>query len=121
MRWLPRPAEIISHAVWLYHRFSWSLREVEELLARRNVEVTYRAEGVARPVRHLDVGQARDFADHVVRLAVALDAGLLDGLAKVTADDRAGLERLLRYGARPALCQRRLSLTPSGPEPDLID
>ena len=35
------PAEIISHAVWLYHRFSLSLREVEELLAERGVEVTY--------------------------------------------------------------------------------
>jgi hypothetical protein len=32
----------------------------------------------------------------------------------VTADDRHGLERLLRYGARPALCQHRLSVTPSG-------
>ena len=25
------PAEIISHAVWLYFRFSLSLRDVEEL------------------------------------------------------------------------------------------
>ena len=32
----------------------------------------------------------------------------------VTSRDRQGLERLLRYGARPALCQHRLSLTPSG-------
>jgi putative transposase len=29
------PAEIISHAVWLYFRFSLSLRDVEELLAER--------------------------------------------------------------------------------------
>ena len=35
------PVEIISHAVWLYHRFSLSVREVEELLAKRGVEVTY--------------------------------------------------------------------------------
>ena len=27
------PPEIIAHAVWLYHRFSLSFREVEELLA----------------------------------------------------------------------------------------
>ena len=27
------PAEIISHAVWLYHRFSLSFRDVEDLLA----------------------------------------------------------------------------------------
>ena len=35
------PPEIISHAVWLYHRFGLSLRDVEDLLAERGVEVTY--------------------------------------------------------------------------------
>ncbi len=35
------PAEIISHAVWLYHRFCLSFREVEELLAERGITVTY--------------------------------------------------------------------------------
>ena len=35
--------EIISHAVWLYHRFALSFRDVEDLLARRGVEVTYEA------------------------------------------------------------------------------
>jgi transposase-like protein len=34
-------AEIISHAVWLYFRFSLSLRDVEELMAERGVTVTY--------------------------------------------------------------------------------
>jgi putative transposase len=34
-------SEIISHAVWLYHRFCLSFREVEELLAERGVTVTY--------------------------------------------------------------------------------
>jgi putative transposase len=34
-------AEIISHAVWLYFRFSLSLRDIEELLAERGVSVTY--------------------------------------------------------------------------------
>jgi putative transposase len=33
------PAEIISHAVWLYHVFSLSLRDVELLLAERGVAV----------------------------------------------------------------------------------
>ena len=37
------PPEIISHAVWLYHRFALSFRDVEDLLARRGVEVTYEA------------------------------------------------------------------------------
>jgi putative transposase len=35
------PSELISHAVWLYHRFCLSFREVEELLAERGVTVTY--------------------------------------------------------------------------------
>ena len=35
--------EIISHAVWLYHRFALSFRDVEDLLARRGVDVTYEA------------------------------------------------------------------------------
>jgi putative transposase len=35
------PQEIISHAVWLYFRFSLSYRDVEELLAERGVAVTY--------------------------------------------------------------------------------
>ena len=35
------PPEIISHAVWLYHRFCLSFRDVEELLAKRGIIVTY--------------------------------------------------------------------------------
>jgi len=35
------PSEIISHAVWLYHRFCLSFREVEELLAERGITITY--------------------------------------------------------------------------------
>src|SRR3712207_4954698 len=35
------PQEIIAHAVWLYHRFSLSFRDVEELLFARGIEVTY--------------------------------------------------------------------------------
>ena len=31
------PAEIISHAVWLYHRFCLSFRDVEDLLAERGI------------------------------------------------------------------------------------
>jgi putative transposase len=37
------PAEIISHAVWLYFRFCLSYRDVEELLFARGVMVTYEA------------------------------------------------------------------------------
>ena len=35
------PREIISHGVWLYHRFSLSFRDVEELLAKRGIVVSY--------------------------------------------------------------------------------
>jgi putative transposase len=37
------PPEIISHAVWLYHRFTLSFRDVEDLLAERGVAVSYEA------------------------------------------------------------------------------
>ena len=37
------PPAIISQAVWLYHRFGLSFRDVEDLLAERGVTVTYEA------------------------------------------------------------------------------
>ena len=35
------PPEIIQYAVWLYHRFSLSYRDIEDLLAERGVVVSY--------------------------------------------------------------------------------
>jgi putative transposase len=35
------PTEIISHAIWLYHVFSLSLRDVELILAERGMVVTH--------------------------------------------------------------------------------
>jgi putative transposase len=35
------PVEIISHCVWLYHRFPLSLRDVEQMMAHRGVSVSY--------------------------------------------------------------------------------
>ena len=35
------PAEIISHCVWLYFRFTLSFRDVEELISSRGVYLTY--------------------------------------------------------------------------------
>nr|WP_271209089.1 IS6 family transposase [Rhodococcus wratislaviensis]GLK33542.1 IS6 family transposase [Rhodococcus wratislaviensis] len=35
------PKEIISHAVWLYHRFALSLRDVQELMFERGVVVSH--------------------------------------------------------------------------------
>ena len=34
------PREIISHAVWVYYRFSLSLRDVEDLLVKRGIAVS---------------------------------------------------------------------------------
>jgi putative transposase len=35
------PPEVIRHAVWLYLRFTLSLRDVEELLAERGLDISY--------------------------------------------------------------------------------
>ncbi|MFF6808115.1 IS6 family transposase [Streptomyces sp. NPDC012616] len=35
------PVEVISHCVWLYHRFPLSLGEVEELMLERGIVVSY--------------------------------------------------------------------------------
>ena len=37
------PAEIIQYAVWLYHRFNLSNRDIEDLLAERGITVSYEA------------------------------------------------------------------------------
>jgi putative transposase len=55
------PAEIISHAIWLYHVFSLSLRDVELILAEHGVVVSY--ETVRRWCRKFAAG----FADRLRR------------------------------------------------------
>jgi putative transposase len=35
------PPEIIQYAVWLYHRFNLSARDIEDLLAQRGIVVSY--------------------------------------------------------------------------------
>ncbi len=35
---------VIGYAVWLYHRFTLSYRDVEELLQERGIRVTHRRE-----------------------------------------------------------------------------
>ena len=35
------PPTIISHAVWIYHRFCLSFRDAEDLLAQRGITVSY--------------------------------------------------------------------------------
>jgi len=35
------PPEIIQHAVWLYHRFNLSSRDIEDLMAERGIGISY--------------------------------------------------------------------------------
>ena len=35
------PHQIISHAIWLYHRFTLSFRDIEEILVYRGIVVSY--------------------------------------------------------------------------------
>src|ERR1700748_2543695 len=51
------PAAVIHHAVWLYLRFTLSLRDVEELLAERGIIVSY--ETIRRWVTHFGPMYAR--------------------------------------------------------------
>jgi putative transposase len=37
------PAEVISHSVWLYYRFSLSYRDIEELMAERGDTLSHEA------------------------------------------------------------------------------
>jgi putative transposase len=42
------PKAIIQHAIYIYLRFTLSLRDVEELLAERGIIVTYETVGYAQ-------------------------------------------------------------------------
>ena len=55
------PAEIISHAVWLYFRFPLSLRMVEEMLAARGIIVSHAT------VRQWALKFGQDFANRIRR------------------------------------------------------
>jgi transposase-like protein len=65
------PSDVIRHAVWLYFRFTLSLRDVEELLAQRGIEVSRERSDagstiLARWLRRIsDVAGARQRADGI--------------------------------------------------------
>ena len=52
------PSEIIQHAIWVYFRFTLSLRDVEDLLAERGIIVSY--ETIRRWVNHFGPRVAAD-------------------------------------------------------------
>ena len=70
------PAEVISHAVWLYFRFPLSLRMGEEMLAARGIVVSHET------VRQWALKFGQDFANRIRRrLPCAGDKWHLDEVA----------------------------------------
>ena len=70
------PAEVISHAVWLYFRFPLSLRMVEEMLAARGIVASHET------VRQWALKFGQDFANRIRRrLPQAGDKRHLDEVA----------------------------------------
>ena len=63
------PAEVISHAVWLYFRFPLSLRMVEEMLAARGILVSHET------VRQWALKFGQGFANQVRRRLPATGVG----------------------------------------------
>lgn len=59
------PAEVISHAVWLYFRFPLSLRMVEEMLGARGILVSHET------VRQWALKFGQDFANQIRRRLLA--------------------------------------------------
>src|SRR4029079_19534413 len=70
------PAEVISHAVWLYFRFPLSLRMVEEMLAARGIIVSHET------IWQCALKFGQDFANRIRRrLPCAGDKSHLDEIA----------------------------------------
>src|SRR3954465_5765582 len=119
------PAEVISHAVWLYFRFPLSLRMVEEMLAARGIDVSHETvrqwgrkfgQGFANQIRrrlpcagdkwHLDevclmIGGKK----HWLWRAVAEEGVVLDVLVQSRRDKQAAkglLRNLLTLQIRPS-------------------
>ena len=113
------PPEIISYAVWVYHRFCLSFRDVEDLLAERGIIVSYETiriwcqkfgPGYARNLRrrqgrlgdtwHLDEVFIRiNGQQHYLWRAVDQDGDAIDILVQPRRDQRAAerfFRRLLR-------------------------
>jgi putative transposase len=119
------PAEVISYAIWVYHRFCMSLRDVEDLLAQRGILVSYETirawcrkfgPGYARNLRrrqgrlgdiwHLDEVFIRiNGQQHYLWRAVDQDGYVIDILVQSRRDVRAAerfFRRLLRsQGKKP--------------------
>jgi putative transposase len=82
------PAEVISHAVWLYFRFPLSLRMVEEMLAARGILVSHET------VRQWALKFGQSFANEIRRrIPAAGDKWHLDEVVISIAGRKHGLWR----------------------------
>ena len=145
------PAEIISHAVWLYHVFSRSLRYVKLLLAERGIVVSYETvrrrgkkfgQSFANRLRrrrprpgdkwHMDEVVIRiRGVQHDLWRAVDQDGVALDSLVQARRDANAAkrfFKRLLappasrrRAPTEPLSQQSRRDLTPTDATPRAAD
>jgi putative transposase len=71
------PADIINQAVWLYHCFSLSLREVELILAARGIVVSYET------IRECSLRFGRAYANSLKRRRLQPgDKWFLDGVSR---------------------------------------
>jgi putative transposase len=118
------PAEVISHAVWLYFRFPLSLRHVDEILAARGIAVSHETvrqwglkfgQAFANQIRrrlpqagdkwHLDEVVVKiSGVKHWLWRAVDQDGTVLDILVQRRRDKQAAkrlLRKLLKRQARP--------------------
>jgi putative transposase len=142
------PAEIISHAVWLYFRFALSFRDIEELLAARGIVVTYETvrqwclkfgQKFAKEIRHRQPRPGDTwFLDevfitisgqrHYLWRAVDQDGDVLDILVQKRRDKRAAkrffrkLLKGLRYAPRRIVTDKLRSYGAARKEvlPDVI-
>ena len=109
------PPDIISHAVWLYHRFCLSLRDVEDLLAQRGVTVTY--ETIRQWCQRFGPVYARRLRRRRGRMGDTWRAGRL---AAPTPPDGCGtaLPVILADRRRPATSMQRPVERPPAPPAD---
>ena len=122
------PPEIIAHAIWLYVRFNLSLREVEEMMLERGIDVS--CETVRRWTRKLGSLIARNLRrrqarpgdvwhldDVVVKIAgrsfrlwraVDQDGVVLDEILQPRRDKHAAKRLLVRLVKRWGFVPRRI-------------
>jgi Recombinase len=110
------PSDVIRHAVWLYFRFTLSLRDVEDLLAERGVDISYETvrrwvlliinEAEAETVRmifhrYLELGSVRE-------LKASLDAEGVVSKQRTAADGSAYGGHAFSRGALYQMLQNRV-------------